>query len=446
LAEVRRAVRELVLADVEVEGRRVDVHVRGGRVTAVGGRAAGVEVLDGRGGALLPALNDHHLHLLAAAADARSVACGPPAVSDVAGLRAALAAAAGTWVRGTGYHESVAGRLDRALLDELAPDRPVRVQHRTGGQWVLNSRGLAELAAGDVADGVLWRGDPRLAARATQEQDWPDLAALGHELAELGVLGVCDATPDQPVAAVEQLVRAGLPQQVLALGAPDDWEDGTGAVQRGPRKILLGDEDDLDWDRLLGKVLGARAAGRAVAVHTVTRASLLLALSVLQEVGVAAGDRLEHAAVVPPDVVPVIARLGVGVVTQPALAARRGDDYLRDVDPRDRADLWPYASLLAAGVRVAAASDAPYGPLDPWEVLRQARDRRTPGGTVLEPDERVPVRVALDGLLSPLERPGGAPRRVEPGASADLVLLHAPLAQALQAPSRDLVRLVCATR
>ena len=36
----------------------------------------------------------------------------------------------GEWLRGTGYHESVAGELDRHALDRWVPARPVRVQHR----------------------------------------------------------------------------------------------------------------------------------------------------------------------------------------------------------------------------------------------------------------------------------------------------------------------------
>ena len=435
MPQLLRHVDDLLFRDVEVEGRRTQVRVQAGKVT-VGGPAQGAaEVIVGGGGALLPGLHDHHVHLLATAAARRSVDCGPPAVRDFDELRAALTAAPGDGVRGTGYHESVAGPLDRALLDRAAPDGAVRVQHRTGGLWALNSLALQALGITDVPDGRLWRGDPRL----PHDENPPDLAALGQELGELGVLGVCEATPDLAPEALQQLVEADLPQQVLALGAPDDWDHPK--VRRGPRKVLLGDED-LDWESLLHKVIGAREASRAVAIHAVTREAVVLALAALDEVGVRPGDRIEHGAVIPPEVFPRL--VGLTVVTQPALAARRGDDYLRDVDPRDREDLWRYGSLLAAGVCTVPSSDAPYGPHDPWEVLRQARDRRTPEGRVLGPGERVPVRTALDAMLSPLETPGGRPRRV--GEGADLLLLHVPLEEALNEPSRDLVRMVCTTR
>ncbi len=440
---------DLDLVDVEVRGRLTSVSVRAGRVVAIRDRlppTRGIEVRLGAGGALLPGLHDHHLHLLATAAAAGSVPCGPPDVADRHALGAALRAApAGRGIRGTGYHESVAGPLDRALLDELVPDRPARVQHRSGGQWTLNAAALRERGLAPESDGRLWRDDPALRP-AAGDDDWPDLRLLGQELAELGVLGVSDATPDLAVAAADQIAAAGLPQVVRLMGSPDGWRTRSRSVSPGPRKILLGDEHDLDWQALRTTVQTSHAAGRAVAVHTVTRASLVTVLSVLADTGTLAGDRLEHAAVVPPELVETIRSLGLAVVTQPAMAAARGDDYLRDVAPDDRADLWPYASLAAAGVPVAASSDAPYGPLDPWLVLRQAVERCTPSGTVLRPEERVPPALALDGLLSPLDWPGGPARRVEVGATADLVLLHRPLVEVLRAPSRDLVRLVVAAR
>jgi predicted amidohydrolase YtcJ len=447
MGEVLRRPRSVLLRDVEVDGLRRDVWVDGGRVAAVGSglRVEQAEVdVDGRGGVLLPGLHDHHVHLLATAATRASVRCGPPDVHDREALRRALRSAPGSgWVRGRGYHERVAGPLSRALLDDVAPGRPVRVQHRTGALWALNTRALRELGAHAPADGVLWRGDPRLRS-APQESSWPDLRELGDELARSGVLGVTDATPDLAPAALARIEQARLPQDVLLLGAPDE---GYGEDLRpGPWKVLLHDEGDLDVPRLVEVVRRAHAVGRAVALHTVTRASLVAVLTALSEAGSAPGDRLEHCGVLPPELVGAVAALGVAVVTQPALAAAHGDDHLRDVDPQDHQGLWPYASLLAAGIRTAPSTDSPHGPGDVWQVLRAASDRRTPSGRVANPRERVPVETALAGLLSPLTDPGGPPRRVAAGAIADLVLLEVPLADALQEPSCDLVRLVLSAR
>ena len=440
----------LLIQDAQVAGRRRDVRILGGVVAEVGTHLRprpGEPVLAAGGGALLPGLQDHHLHLMALAAAQESLCCGPPVVTDRRGLMAALRAAPGTgWLRGTSYHESVAGPLDRAALDALVPDRPVRVQHRSGALWMLNSPGLALLgleretspdverdAAGRLT-GRLWRWDSGL--RRALGGTLPDLPAAGRLLAGLGVTGVTDATPDLDEQTTTVLRSGLVPQRLQLLGAPDHLACGA------PRKLHLHDHDLPDFDRLVGWIDQAHGAGRPVAVHCVTRESLLLTLAALEQTGGAAGDRIEHAAVVPDGVAATLARQRLRVVTQPAFVSERGDHYRREVAPEDQPGLYPYASLLAAGVPVAPSSDAPFGDVDPWRAMAAAVSRQTPSGVVLGAHERVAARQVLRGYLSPLQDPGGPPRRVRPGVPADLCLLHVPLQEALRAPSRELVRLV----
>src|SRR6516164_5237603 len=204
------------------DGPVTDVRITGGRVAerAPGLRARPGEAdIDAAGGALLPGLHDHHIHVRALAAARASVPAGPPQVRDAPGLRAALRAAgaalpAGAWVRCVGYHESVAGSLDRWALDAMVADRPVRVQHRTGALWVVNSAASALLGLSacelpgverDRAGrptGRLWRMDRWLADRAPSPP--ADLAAVSADAAAHGVTGFTDATPD----ATESYVAA----------------------------------------------------------------------------------------------------------------------------------------------------------------------------------------------------------------------------------------------
>lgn len=72
-------------------------------------------------------------------------------------------------------------------------------------------------------------------------------------------------------------------------------------------------------------------------------------------------------------------------------------------------------------------------------VITAAVCRLSPSGHVIGPAERLTPAQALAGYLSPADAPGAAPRRVETGSPADLVLLRVPLAEALAAPSADLV-------
>ena len=152
----------MLIRDAEVAGARCDVRIGGGIISAIAPELlpeAGEAVVDSRGGALLPGLHDHHIHLDATAAALLSLRCGPPAVTSRDALAQALAAAPGRgWLRGVGFHDSI-GHVDRAWLDAHGPDRPVRIQHRGGRMWVLNSRAIAEIGGGAPPDGRLIDGD-----------------------------------------------------------------------------------------------------------------------------------------------------------------------------------------------------------------------------------------------------------------------------------------------
>jgi predicted amidohydrolase YtcJ len=129
-----------------------------------------------------------------------------------------------------------------------------------------------------------------------------------------------------------------------------------------------------------------------------------------------------------------LARLGVRVVTQPGFLADRGDDFLDGLPEAEHGDLYRCGTLLRAGVPVALSSDAPYGPADPWAVMRAAVARRTPSGRVVGARESISAREALAAYLGAVDDPGGAPRRVQVGEAAGLVVLRVPLAEALLTP------------
>jgi predicted amidohydrolase YtcJ len=328
-------------------------------------------------------LHDHHLHLFAAAAALDSARCGPRDVRDGAALAATLARQppdAHGWVRGVGYHEAIAGPLERAALDRLRADAPVRVQHRSGQLWMLNSRAVAALGldAGVDAPGVERDGTGRATGRLHRADGWlrarlapaapPSLAALGRRLASLGVTGVSDATPGNGAAEFAAFAaaqaRGELPARVVVMGtlALSDVEAPPG-IEIGPVKLHLADAALPAPDELAAQVREAHARGRAVAVHCVTRAELVLALAAIEAAGPRPGDRLEHVHVAPPECVAWIARLGLAVCVQPALVAARRADWECEVEPRDRPWLAPIAALRAAGVPLLVGSDAPYGPL-----------------------------------------------------------------------------------
>ncbi len=390
----------LVLCDVEVAGRRVDVRLGEGRIGAIAPRLPrGGETIDGRGGALIPGLADHHIHLFALAAQRSSVALDE--VRGPAELKRRIAAATaerapGAWVRATGYHEQMAGELDAAALDALAPRHRLRVQHQTGALWVVNSAALTAVGADDGpacvergADGRptgrIWRGDAWLRTRIGAEP--PSLAPVGRQLAACGITQLTDATVTTDAAAAARLAdahRAGeLPQRLTLMSGGSLSPPADDAFAVGPVKVLLDDHALIDLDDFSGRIAGARRQGRAVAVHCVTAGELALTLAAFEAAGARPGDRIEHGGVIPAATIGAIRTAGLTVVTQPAFVAERGDRYLAEVEPSEQADLYRCASLQAAGVPVASSSDAPYASSDPWAGMAAAMRRRTRAGAVL---------------------------------------------------------------
>jgi predicted amidohydrolase YtcJ len=440
----------LLITEVDLDGEACDVVCDGGIVNALfsartaptGGAA---HRIDAGGGAVLPGIHDHHIHLLATAAAATSIDL--TRVRDRTDVMQALSSAPGAgWVRAVGYDEHRHGRLDRWILDGTLSDRPVRVQHRTGAMWILNSAGCQEVgldvdpppgAGRDESgrlDGTLWREDRWLGDRLPPSR--PDLRAIADRLLAAGVIGVTDATPVEMVRDWDPLVPIGHELRIHVTGSPAlTGVDPPHPLRRGPVKIVLDESELPELDTVASWIIDAHRAGRAVAMHIVTRATLVYAVAAWRMAGTVRGDRIEHGSVIPGELIDEIRRLGLTIVTQPSFVVERGDRYLATVDEDDLPHLYRCRSLLEAGIPVAGSSDAPYGPLDPWEAIHAAVHRRTRAGLPLGPEERIGVRRALDLYLGPAEHPGGPSRTVAPGQPADLVVLDAPLDEVLARPT-----------
>jgi predicted amidohydrolase YtcJ len=453
------------LRNVEVAGRAgLDVRLEAGRIAEVGPRLGPArQEFDGRGGALIPGLTDHHIHLFALAAQADSITL--EGVTDRADFAARLAGAlahrpAGSWLRVTGYHEAMAGDLDRQALDGFAPRHRLRVQHQTGSLWILNSLALesvtgsgdptcVEREAAGRPTGRIWRGDAFLRERIGLQP--PPFTPIGRQLAAYGITALTDASVTTDASAAEGLAAAArsgaIPQRLILMSGGQLAAPADGGFEVGPVKVLLDDHDLPDLDDFTGRIADARAWGRNVAVHCVTAAELAISLAAFEAAGSRPGDRIEHGGVIPQAAIGQVRALGLTVVTQPAFVRERGDRYASEVDPSEHSDLYRCASLLAAGVPVAASSDAPYASPDPWAGMAAAVERRTLAGIRLGADERVAPRIALGLYLDDPGRPGQGGRKVIAGERADLCLLKSSLDDALDSPSADHVAAtLCAGR
>lgn len=419
-----------------------DVRIAGARIAAIGELTPrpGEAIVDAHGGALLPGLHDHHIHLAALAANKASIACGPPGVTDAAGLARALDRPGTGWIRGTGYHESVLHGLlpDAAALDQLVPDRPLRLQHRSGRMWLLNSLALEDLLSRSAApDGLECEGG-RFTGRLFDEDAWlrqalgglpPDLGEVSQELAARGITGFTDMSPrNDPAMArhFEQQCRSRvLMQSVVLAGAPSLAEAPQQGWLLGPLKLHLHEAALPGFEESLAFISAAHARGRPLAVHCVTEVELIFTLALLEECGSLPGDRIEHVSVAAPELVARMAALGLHACVQPHFIAERGDRYLADVEPRHHDDLYRLRSLRNAGIALAGGSDAPYGSADPWKAMAAAVSRTTSGGTSIGAEEALTPEEALALYLTdPLDLT--RERRIAVGGAADLCLLDRP--------------------
>lgn len=435
----------ILIANGNIAGRPMDVRIVDDHVSDVGPslkKMASDVVVRINGGEIIRGLHDHHVHLRALAASSSSICVGPPVITNrnqfLHILRYSSLMANSGWIRAVGYHESVAGHLDRHLIDAAVMSVPVRVQHRSGGYWVVNSIGAATLQLDKVdLPGVDRDSEGRPTGRLFRMDHWlfdrvprSDLRVneTSMYLASRGITGVTEATPGATTASIQNLlgqVDAGYIVQRLHLMMPEDAElIERPLVTRGPVKIMLDDEDLPMIDDLAGRIYAAHLFGVPVAIHCVTLVQIVVALESFRRVGCRPGDRIEHASLISEDMFDDLRDLKITVVTNPAFVLERGDTYRRDVEKTQQQNLYRCASLLRANVQVAAGTDAPFADADPWSAIGAAVSRRTASGQLLGRAEAVSLPAALRLFTGPPHLPGSSSLRIAPGDAADLCVLE----------------------
>jgi predicted amidohydrolase YtcJ len=456
---------EVHLRGIGIAPTRVSVRLENGLIAEVGDLTprCNESMIEAHGAMLLPGLHDHHIHLFALAAGLASVRCGPPDINDGNALAAVLHATppnSDGWVRGIGYHESVAGEIDREWLDRHGPPQPIRIQHRGGRQWIVNSAGLNVLLAsrapppkslecrGEVPTGRILDGDEWLRSQLPASR--PDLKSVTMILARYGVTGVTDMTPSNDdeflgYLAAQQATGSFL-QSVFVAGRLSLGPAPSPRLVPLATKLHLHEAWLPPIETIVKDIAASHRSRRPVAIHCVTRLELVFALAALRSAGTIPGDRIEHGAVADEDAIAEIAALGLHVVTQPHFIHERGDRYSVDVEVDDRPFLYRAKAFLRVAVPLAAGSDAPFGDPDPWAAMAAATSRRTLAGALIGPAEALSPEQALRLFLAPGDDLT-VQRRVEPGAPADVCLLHLDWSRARMRLSHDLVRATwCAGR
>jgi predicted amidohydrolase YtcJ len=405
-------------------------------------------VIDARGGSILPAFNDAHVHFLMASRSLGELDLfGAETQAEVERRVSAYASRhQGPWVVGRGWFYSAfpGGMPALELLDRLVPDRPAYLESFDAHTGWANTKALA--VSGVTSTGVLKEaamlGVTRHIPSRSRDQDLDALRAGMRVAAERGIGSVQEAgegqdelelwdalreadeltlrvrlafdmTPGRDAASLQQrldeyqeLSRPSRNNPWISTGILKAFADGVvesrtaallnpyqGSDQRG-EPLWAGDE-------LTEAVRAADARGWQVQVHAIGDAAIRQALDAFAAATPDRRHRVEHIEAPSPLDLPRFAELGVIASMQPQHAEPNRnlfEVWLPNLGVERAAYGWPWRSILHSGARIAFGTDWPVVPLDPAAslhvaVTRQTRAGEPPGGWL--PDQRLKLAEAL---------------------------------------------------
>ncbi|HIE17765.1 MAG TPA: amidohydrolase [Dehalococcoidia bacterium] len=435
------------------------------------------KVIDCHGKTVVPGFNDAHLHLLAFAESLLTLNLGLDSVRSISDIKNKIRRLSqnlppGSWIRAGGYNEFYLEEKrhpTRWDLDQATTSHPVKLTHRSGHAHVLNSMALAltgisretpeppggmierDLDTGEP-NGLLFGMDNYLARFIPPLSDTEltqGIKLANQELLARGITSIQDASPRNDLTRwrlfqqwKSQRLLSPRTTMLLGLEAFHQFPTlnstpriGGDHLQLGAVKIMI-DETRGHLNppqiELNQKVLTIHRSGFQVAFHAVEETTIEAACTAL-EYALANSPcsdhrhRIEHCSICPPKIVKRLASLNVIVVTQPSFIYYNGDRYLQTVSQDQLKYLYPMASLIKAGIKVAASSDCPVVPPDPPKGIYAAVSRMTQTGQSILPEERVSSLQALQLYTESAayacfqENIKGT---IAPGKLADLVILN----------------------
>jgi len=471
----------------------------GSRVLALGTSAemlalagSGTHRIDLGGKRVTPGFNDAHSH--PGASGVALLTQVPLEMDSIESIKAAIHAKAaatppGQWVVGFLYDDTKTPRpLDRADLDEAAPDHPVVVQHRGGHTAFVNSRALAlakvEENTRNPAHGEYFRdasgrhngrvaenaADPilALAIKPPSREDYRHGAALiSKQFASRGITSACEADGDPEILQAFQDARDageltgrfythidfGELDKMLAAGVHtgfgDEWVR-VGAVKLfadgsiSERTALLSEPyaglgdfrgiSRASRETLYEQARKAYLAGWQVGTHANGDVAIDTILSVYEQLQREFPRRdprlrIEHCTLVTSDLVRRIKAAGVIPLPFAGYVFFHGEKMHFYGDERLK-HMFAMRDFLDAGIRAAPGSDYTASPAEPMLWLRSEVTRTDASGHTWGANQRITVEEAIrcstvHGAYATFEE--DIKGTLEPGQLADLVVWNQDL-------------------
>lgn len=436
------------------------------------------KVIDCEGKTVVPGFNDAHCHIFSFLRKLMSVDLSETSVRSIDDIKAAIKRKAdntpeGEWISGTDYNDFYLAEKrhpNRRELDEVAPNHPVVLSHRSLHACVLNSRALSlagitretEEPPGGHIDRELDTGEPSgllidmlgfiredvMPSISETELDKGIRLASDHYLSN-GITSLQDATVVNDYARWQRFHRFKekdlLKPRLYYMPGADylhefvdaglSFSSGNSHLKIGHMKITPSETREHgihpSQPELNKIVLDLHRSGFRAAVHAVRCETVEAAVNAIEyALGQLPQDqhrhRIEHCSECPSHLLERIRKLGIVVVTQPPFLYYSGERYLAMV-PSDR-QLWLYRikSMMDAGIPVAGSSDSPIVDDNPLVGIYAAVNRLAASGQAVLPEESISVERALEmytrnaAYVSFEEKEKGT---ISEGKLADLVVL-----------------------
>src|SRR5579863_958061 len=402
------------------DGREGSVLIKEGRIEKISVGSSpeiqGALTFDAGGGSLLPGLVDTHCHPFEYGWLKRSVDLR--GVGNITGLRLRLGprvkrALPGEWVTGMGWDQETMSDMrmpEKTDIDDLSPSNPVVLTRVCGHIALLNSKAIEvlglsarhgveyERGAGGELTGILkesalesvYKALPRSVQRSGDDLLSVEFEAARFGLTELhciispegfkeelealfsldasGSLGLMYAAfiPPEAIGFVEERGYRKKASKARIAGVKVYTDGSLGARTAALREPYSDDPRNQGVLRckdaeLASMVEKADRAGLRLAIHAIGDRAIEQALEALAPYagdGNPLGHRIEHASLLPPDLLSKMAAMKIRATVQPMFIT--SDTWATKRLGEDRAlYLYPLKSMHSAGIITSGSSDSP---------------------------------------------------------------------------------------
>ena len=475
---------------VAIKGNKILLVASNDRLESV--RGVKTAVIDCQGKTVVPGFNDAHCHLFSLIRKQSSIDLSPVSVNSISDIKAAIRRQAqstppGGWLTGTDYNEFYLAEKrhpTRRDIDEVSPQHPVVLAHRSLHACVLNSLALSLAGItretpeppGGVIDRDISTGEPsgllfemlgyireKVVPSPSEKKLAKGIALANQHYLSLGITSLQEATVSNNFSQWQILrrfkdagklkSRVSMMFGIEALGQFQESGlvsgSGDSQLRLGGIKMMLGETAGQLYPsqtELNKRVFDAHWAGFQLAIHAIESSAVAAAITALEHAHscfplVGRRHRIEHCSECPPHLLERLIKIQPVIVTQPSFLYYSGERYLAEIPLHQLQWLYRIKAFFAGGLIVAASSDSPVVPDNPLVGIYAAVTRRVESGQQLPPVECISPGQALamyatNAAYASFEE--DVKGTITPGKLADMVVLSDDLIKLPSEQIRDI--------